>query len=132
MRLVVPGLAVLLAVISIGVDAQDTKPNAEAAKLFNEAVTAYRRDRCQEAADLFQRAYQLEPSKETLIQAARAYVCASDQLLQAAAVSKPDDAELICLPKREIERLVRALGIANLAVPKVRTGDFALDEENPF
>jgi len=132
MRSVVPGLAILLALFSVSVDAQETKPNAEAAKLFNEAVVSYRRDRCQEAADLFQRAYQLEPSKETLIQAARAYVCASDQLLQAAAVSKPDDAELICLPKRELERLVRALGVTGLAVPKVRTGDFALDEENPF
>jgi hypothetical protein len=132
MRSVVPGLAVLLAIISIGVDAQETKPNAEAATLFNEAVTAYRKDRCQESADLFQRAYQLEPSKETLIQAARAYVCASDQLLQAAAVSKPDDADLVCISKRELERLVRALGVATLAVPKVRTGDFVLDEDNPF
>ena len=132
MRSVVPAVAVILAIISIGVDAQDTKPNAEAATLFNEAVVSYRHDRCQDAADLFQRAYQLEPSKETLIQAARAYVCASDQLLQAAAVAKPDDAELICIPKRELERLVRALGVSPLAVPKVRTGDFALDEENPF
>jgi hypothetical protein len=127
-RFVARGALLILAIFALRADAQAPPKNSEAAAEFDRAVTAYRANRCQEAADMFQRAYQIEPSKETLIQAARAYVCASDQLMQAAAIAKPDDDEMVCLLKRELEKLLRA---ASAKRPRVKIVDFAL-ETNPF